>query len=307
MTDRGPRDLPASIRERLFQLSKTRREDFQVTLVRYAVERLLRRLAQSEYRGRFVLKGAILFSVWEVLPHRPTKDLDLLGRGSGDTAALLGVFRQVLSVEVEPDGLEFDLDSMDAGPLQEGEDYEGVRVSITARLGAARIPLQVDVAFGQSVRPEATEETFPSLLGMPTSTLLTYPREVVVAEKFQAMVALGMTNSRMKDFFDIAYIAGTFEFEATRLAQALAATFERRRTPLPKDVPLALTAAYFESADRVKDWAAFRRRSGLTGGDETLESACGRVRALLMPVCRWILQGSVPEIHWKPASGWDNG
>ena len=304
MTDRGPRDLSASVRDRLLRLSRDRREDFQVTLIRYAVERLLHRLARSEHRRWFVLKGAMLFSVWEVLPHRPTKDLDLLGRGSDDPAALREVFRRILSVEVEPDGLEFDRDSIDVEPLHEGQDYEGVRVSLTARLGAARIPLQVDVAFGQAVRPEAVEETYPSLLGMPSPTLLTYPREVVVAEKFQAMNALGMTNSRMKDFFDIAYIADSFEFDAVRLAQALKATFERRRTPLPREAPLALTAGYFDSADRKRDWAAFRRRSGLEGGGESLEAACNRIGRLLLPVCGWIHEGTVPAARWKPDAGW---
>lgn len=304
MTVRGPRDLAASIRERLLRLSRERREDFQVTLIRYAVERLLYRLSRSEHRDRFVLKGAMLFSVWEALPHRSTKDLDLLGRGSDDPAVVRETFLRIMGVEVEPDGLTFDRDSIGVEPLHEGQDYEGVRVSLLARLGTARIPLQVDVAFGQAVRPDAAEESFPSLLGMPAATLLTYPREVVVAEKFQAMTVLGMGNSRMKDFFDIAYLAGSFEFAAERLVQALRATFDRRRTTIPQEAPLPLTAAYFDSADRKRDWTAFRRRVGLQGDDETLEAACRRIESFLMPACAWARGGSVPDSRWQPGEGW---
>lgn len=304
MTVRGPRDLAASVRDRLLQLSRARGEDFQVTLIRFAVERLLYRLSRSEHRSQFVLKGAMLFSVWEALPHRSTRDLDLLGRGGGDPADVMEMFARILATEVDPDGIEFDSGSIGAEGLHEGQDYEGVRVSLVARLGSARIPLQVDVAFGQAMRPGAVEEEFPSLLGMPTATLLMYPREVVVAEKFQAIVAIGIANSRMKDFFDIAYVASTFEFDAGRLADSLKATFERRATPLPVERPLALSATYFESADRRRDWEAFRRRAGLAGGGETLESACDRVANFLMPVCAWLRAGDVPPARWLPGAGW---
>jgi predicted nucleotidyltransferase component of viral defense system len=295
------------VRDRLLKLSRARGEDYQVILIRYAVERLLYRLTRSEHRDRFLLKGAMLFSVWDVLPHRSTRDLDLLGRGSDDPEAVRRTFTEILATPVPPDGIEFDGSAVDVEPLHEGQDYEGVRVSLAARLGVARVPLQVDVAFGQAVRPEAAREEFPSLLGMPTPTLLAYPREVVVAEKFQAMNSLGMTNSRMKDFFDIAYLADRFEFDARRLAQAVEATFQRRRTDLPAKPPLVLTRTYFDSTDRKQDWAAFLRRAGLPNERTTLADACGRIERLLMPVCEWVRGGSVPSRRWNPAGGWNGG
>lgn len=305
MNARGPREIAASVRDRLHRLSRDRGEDFQVTLIRFAVERLLHRLSRSAHRGQFVLKGAMLFSVWEVLPHRSTRDLDLLGRGSDEPRALEEAFREILTTIVEPDGLEFDADSISSEPLHEGQDYEGLRVTLVTRLGAARIPLQIDIAFGQAVRPEATEETFPSMLDLPKATLLAYPPEVVVAEKFQAMSVLGMTNSRMKDFFDVAYMARRFEFDSHRLAQAMTATFERRRTAIPAEAPLALTRAYFDSADRKREWDAFLRRTGLEGDPETLQSACLRIEKFLMPVCGWIREGSPPLLRWRGGSGWE--
>ena len=304
MSARGARDLAASVRDRLWTLARERGEDVQVTLIRFAVERLLYRLSRSEYREAFLLEGAMLFSVWELLPHRSTRDLDLLGRGSDNPNVVRRTIAEILATPVEPDGLDFGAGPIEIEPLHEGQDYQGVQVSLVVRLGMAKIPLQIDIAFGQSVRPEAVTETFPSLLGLPPPTLLAYPREVVVAEKFQTITALGITNSRMKDFFDLAYIAAQFEFDARRLAQAVEATFQRRRTEIPATPPLALTRAFFESKDRKRDWSAFRRRAGLDSEAEALESACGRIERLLAPICDWIRRGEVPPVRWNPETGW---
>lgn len=304
MSSGRPRDLAASLRDRLLKLSRERGEVFEVTLLRFAVERLLYRLSKSAHRERFLLKGAMLFTVWETLPHRSTRDLDLLGRGSNDPDAVRHAILDILDAKVEPDGLEFDTESMVIEPLHEGQDYEGLQISLVARLAGARVTLRVDIAFGQAVQPEATFERFPSLLDLPTAELLVYPREVVVAEKFQAMVTLGLGNSRMKDFFDIAYLAGRFEFDSERLAQAMAATFERRKTPIPAEKPLALTSAYFESSERTRDWEGFRNRSGLEGDPATLTKACSRIAKFLMPLCGWILDGTVPRLRWRAKSGW---
>lgn len=304
MSARETRDLAASVRDRLWTLARERGEDVQVTLIRFAVERLLYRLSRSAYREAFLLEGAMLFSVWDLLPHRATRDLDLLGRGSDDPSVVRRTMAEILATPVEPDGLDFGAGSMEIEPLHEGQDYRGVQVSLVVRLGKAKIPLQVDIAFGQAVRPEAVMETFPSLLGLPPPTLLAYPREVVVAEKFQAMTALGLTSSRMKDFFDVAYIAAKFEFDARRLAEAVEATFQRRRTEIPATPPLALTKEFYESKDRKRDWTAFRRRAGLDSEAETLESACRRIERLMVPICDWIRRGDVPPVRWNPATGW---
>jgi Nucleotidyl transferase AbiEii toxin, Type IV TA system len=199
MTER--RNIAASVRQRLLNASRARREDFQVTLTRYALERLLYRLSKSAHRGQFIIKGAMLFSAWNEVPHRPTRDLDLLSFGTSDISRLEGIFREIVNTEVEPDGLEFFTESVCGGRIKEDHEYEGVRLSIQARLEQARLSLQIDVGFGDAVTPAPEEIEYPTLLSdLPAPRLRAYSRYSVVAEKFQAMVMLGIVNTRMKDF-----------------------------------------------------------------------------------------------------------
>lgn len=212
-------------------LARKQHEDFQLVLTRYAIERLLYRLTRTGYAAEFVLKGAMLFRLWADQPHRPTRDLDLLGRGDPSVDRLAAVFRAVCGAAVEDDGLLFDPATVTAGKIKEDQEYEGVRVECVARLGQARIDLQVDVGFGDAVTPGPVTVQYPGLLDLPAPELAAYPRETVVAEKFQAMVMLGIANSRMKDFFDLWVLARSFTFAGPVLAAAIRATFARRKTP----------------------------------------------------------------------------
>jgi hypothetical protein len=242
--------MAASVRQRLMQLSRERSEEFHLLLTRYGLERLLYRLTQSPHAGQFVLKGAVLFQLWTGEPHRATRDLDLLGLGPPSTDRLCQVFQVVCSLPVADDGLIFLTDAVQAEQIKEDNEYEGVRLRIGARLGNARIPLQVDIGFGDAVTPGPQAVNYPTLLDFPAPQLLAYPRETVVAEKFQAMIQLAMANSRMKDFYDIWTLARKFEFAGPPLGAAIRATFERRQTALPTVTPLPLTAAF--STNRMK-------------------------------------------------------
>lgn len=297
-----PRDLPASIRARLERIARERGEDFQVTSVRFVVERWLYRLSRSEHRDRFVLKGAMLFELWTSDRHRATRDLDLLGHGASDRTSLRRVFTEVAATAVELDGLEFDASTLAFDDLHEGQDYPGQRVRMTVRLGSMRIPLAVDVAFGQAVEPPAEEAEYPSMLDLPTGRVRAYPQAVTIAEKFQAMVALGIANNRMKDFFDVATLADLFEHDEAMIAAALQATFGQRETPLPEADPVSLTAEYHDRADRLADWRAFTRRAGVEAG--SLMLACTRVREFLMPVVERLRTGASPSRRWSPRNGW---
>jgi len=197
------RNVAASVRQRLRNLARQRGVDFQYLLVRYGMERLLYRFSRSEACDHFVLKGAALFSLWTDQPHRATRDIDLLGHGDNSIEHLEEVFRQICEVTVEDDGLTFFPDSVRGQVISPHDEYEGVRLTLTALLEKARIPLQVDIGFGDTVTPEPTVVEYPVLLDLPPPVLRAYSRETVVAEKFQAMVSLGMGNSRMKDFFDL--------------------------------------------------------------------------------------------------------
>ena len=294
----------ASIKGQLDQLARRREENIQITHIRYAVERFLHRLSKSSHQSRFVLKGAMLFTVWGENRHRPTRDLDLLGRGENSEQILRETLNEILRAEVEPDGLDFVSGPFRVEALHEGQDYEGLRVSIVAKLDRTRIPLQLDIAFGQAVEPDAEAAEYPGLLELPGPRVLMYPKEVVIAEKFQALVVLGMGNNRLKDFYDLAFLSDTFNFSASRMAQALRATFARRGTKLPEETPLALTASYFEDPTRRQDWRAFLNRAGLQEKDFTLEAACSKIERFVMPAVRWAQAGDAEEVSWTKSGGW---
>lgn len=261
------RDIAASVRQRLLNLSRERGEEFQYLLNRYGVERLLYRLSQSPYRDRFLLKGATLFGLWSAASHRATRDLDLLGWGSDDPEEAEIVFREVCRLEVEEDGLQFNPESVKAEAIHEEAIYGGVRVKLIATLGVARAPLQVDIGFGDVVVPPPAEADYPSLLGFPSPRLKVYPKETVVAEKLQIIVALGWPNSRLKDFYDLWCLCRNFEFEGGLLSQAIRATFERRGTPFPHELPIALSEAFARDGVKQRQWQAFLERS--LGGENS--------------------------------------
>jgi predicted nucleotidyltransferase component of viral defense system len=254
------KNIEASVRQRLLTLSKERGEDFGLVLSRFAIERLLYRVSTSPHKGKFVLKGATLFTVWSGTPHRATRDLDLLGFGDNSPDALARTFREICLVDTLRDGLRFDDKSVSAKPIREDNIYGGIRITLVTKLGTTRIPVQVDVGFGDDVVPNPTEVTLPALLEFPAPVLRAYAKETVIAEKFHAMVVLGMTNSRMKDFFDIAWMANHFDFDEAVLRRAIESTFSRRNTPIPTTPPLCLTEEFFADAAKQRQWNAFTNR-----------------------------------------------
>jgi predicted nucleotidyltransferase component of viral defense system len=302
MKGKKPSDLAASVRQRLANVARQRGEDFQRVLTRYLIERLLYRLARSPHAGRFLLKGAMLFTLWTGRLHRPTKDLDLLGRGDAGPEALAEVFRGLCSLEVEPDGVEFAADTVTVEAIREDQEYQGQRVHLEGRLGSARVRLQVDVGFGDAVTPAAQAVVFPTLLEMPAPELKAYPRETVVAEKLQAMVMLGMANSRMKDFFDLWVLAAEFEFQGTVLSKAIGATFRRRGTETPVE-PLALTAEFTSDGAKQTQWKAFLSRSGLDAA-VTLEGVVAQLRNFLLGPLQAVRAGANFPAKWPPGGPW---
>jgi hypothetical protein len=297
-------DVPASVRRRLLNRIRASGEDFQLLLLRHAFERLLYRLSRSSYRDWFILKGAMLFPVLSDEPHRPTRDLDLLGRGDHDAPEMERAFRTIVAEPVEDDGVLFDIASVRAGVIREGQEYEGVRVELLARIGTARLPLQVDIGFGDAVTPAAQETEYPTLLDdFPRPILRVYPKETVVAEKYQAMVALGLSNSRMKDFYDAWVLARSFSFDGMLLA-AIGATFERRRTSLPAEIPLALTDIFATDSTKAQQWLAFVRRGRLVSDLVSLGVVIDALSAFLWPPTESLRDGKTFAMAWAPGGPW---
>lgn len=202
---REVRNIGASVRAKLLARSRAEKTDYQILLTRYALERLLYRLSVSNHRDRFVLKGALLFVTWLHDPFRPTRDLDLLGYGANDVETVADTFKAICSTAAPDDGVTFDIKGLTAAPIREDLEYGGVRVQTHAVIDGARISIQVDIGFGDIITPAPVEIDYPVLLDSPAPHLRAYPVETVVAEKFNAMVALGIANSRLKDFYDLWY------------------------------------------------------------------------------------------------------
>lgn len=271
------RNVGASVRARLLNLSRETGQSFELILTRYALERLLYRLSTSAFSGRFVLKGAMLLTSWFTDPHRATRDLDLLGLGDPSPEAMVAAFQEILAIDVE-DGVEFDSNAVSSvDQIREELEYGGLRLRTTASISGARIAVTVDVAFGDALEPGAEVIDYPCMLDLPAPRLRAYARETVIAEKFQAMVALGRANSRMKDFYDIWLLSRSFPFDNDRLARAIAATFERRETEIPADLPDALTPAFAEDEQKQRQWSAFLENVALRPGSlpEVIEGVAG--------------------------------
>jgi predicted nucleotidyltransferase component of viral defense system len=275
------KNMGASVRSRLLNLSKQRRQPFQMVVTYYVLERLLYRLSQTKHRDRFILKGAMLLTKWFEDPLRPTKDLDFLGIGSDDQNEMVSIFKEVCGVSFD-DGVVFDVDSVQIGRIREETEYGGLRITANATVDKARIRVVIDIAFGDSVEPGLQEIDLPVLLNFPAPHLRAYAPETVIAEKFQAMVALGRANSRMKDFYDIWVLSRTFKFADGKLPRAIAATFfARRKTEIPRELPDALTPDFANDPAKVAQWNSFVADVAFQPG--TFADVIKDLSAFLMP------------------------
>lgn len=295
--------MAASVRQRLLDQARQRRIDFNLMLTLYGLERFLYRLGRSEYHDRFILKGAMLFPLWGMPSYRQTRDIDLLGFGENDIETLVRTIRAICLTDVEDDGIRFDPASVQAENIRDQMEYGGVRLRFNADLDGARIHFQVDIGFGDTITPDAVLADFPTLLDLPAPHLRVYPRETVVAEKFQAMVRLGIANSRMKDFHDLWMIGRLFNFDGPMLASAMARTFERRNTPIPSDVPLALTAEFFADGQKLRQWHGFLSRAGLST-DVKLAEVTTFIVTFIMPLAGALIQGESFDKSWPPGGPW---
>ena len=299
--------LAQSVQTRLVRHAKASGIDPNLVLARFAVERFLYRLSRSPHAERFVLKGALLMLVWLGETIRPTRDADLLGFGDLSENSLAGIFTDICAVEVEPDAMHYLPSTVRVTPIRPEAAYGGMRVTLQARLGAARLRVQVDVGIGDAVTPEPVWLDYPGLLDFPRPRMRAYRPETAIAEKFHAMVVLGAANSRMRDFFDICALSERARFDARVLAEAVRATFERRRTPLTADTPLALTPEFASMRDKQAQWRGFLSKNGLTSTPADLERTIERLAAFLGPVHAALALGQPFTAAWPPGGPWTEG
>lgn len=298
------RNVAASVHRRLLNRARAEGRPFDEVLQYFALERLLYRLGRSPFADRFVLKGALMLSVWQGPFTRPTRDVDLLGRLENKVGRIAEVFRAVCREPVpEDDGLRFHDDSVAAERIADEAEYQGVRLRLLATLGEARIRVQIDIGFGDVLVPGPTRVRLPALLEFPAPELSGYSRESTIAEKFQAMVYLGAVNSRMKDFYDVWFLASRFAFDGPILARAVRETFHRRRTDLPA-VPFPFGEAIARSDEKQAQWAAFLRRLPAQSAPAELSEAIQVIGVFLEPVTLAMNEGRSFEKNWSPGGPW---
>lgn len=294
-------DVAASVRQKLLNLSRDEKKDFQLILIRYASERILYRLGVSKYSDKFILKGALLLTLWFEGGNRATRDIDLLGFGDNSITAIENIFKEICQIS-ENDGLEFDFNSIQGKEIKEDQTYKGVRITLMCRLSNARIPVQIDVGFGDTIHPIPEEKVLPTLLDSTSPKIRCYPLETVVAEKFQAMVALGIKNSRMKDFYDVWLLSNQTNFQGKVLSKAIKATFEKRETPIPNQKPFAFTDEFYQDSMKETQWKSFLKKGKL--GDLEFEKIIEELIDFLMPISESIFKSQLFEIEWTPANKW---
>ena len=298
---KGVTNFGQSVRAKLLAVARENGIQLEYVLLRYAFERFLWRLGRSRFRNSFVLKGASAFSAWLGPFVRVTRDADMEAFGDPSPDGLVAAFREICAIPRPEDGVLFAGDSFSSSPIRKQGGYPGVRVSFRAEIGGAKVAMQVDVGFGDSIHPAAATEDYPALLGDEPPRIRIYPRYSVVAEKFQAIVFLDLANSRLKDFYDIWLLSERFDFDREPLRSAIAKTFARRKTVLPAGAPPALTDAFAENPAKTTQWTAFLRNAGVSERAPSLPSALERIKSFLLPVLR---PDGASDAIWKAGIGW---
>jgi predicted nucleotidyltransferase component of viral defense system len=300
----GTHGLSRSVHTRLLNHARTTGVDANLVLNRYATERFLYRLSSSPHADRFILKGGLLLLAWLGETVRPTRDADLLGIGDLTDEILIGMLRDVCELQMEPDAMEYLRDSIRVAPIRDEDAYGGRRATLDARLGSARLRVQVDVGFGDAVMPPPEWLDYPSLLDLPHPRLRAYRPETVIAEKVHAMVTLGVNNSRMRDFFDVYVLSQSLSFEGQTLVEALRATFERRHTPIGEMHITALMEAFGLAEGKNAPWRAFLTKSDITSAPGNFSEVCSRIDSFLRPVQAAMASGASLSDSWRSGGPW---
>ncbi len=305
MSQNNKKNIGHSISQRLLHRSKMNKEDFNLLLSRYGTERFLYRLSISRYSDRFILKGASLFLVWKGQSYRVTRDVDLLSFGNPGVEALADIFREICEVDCpQDDGISYIVDSLRIEEIREDNEYDGVRIKLNGFLNQAKIPLQIDIGFGDAVTPAPETIEYPTFFDNPAPRMKAYPRYTLVAEKLEAMVRLGIANSRMKDFYDIWLLSKLFSFNGVILSQAIANTFSRRKMKLPSTMPFAFTVSFYEDSQKKVQWTAFVRKSKPNIPVGNLAEVIEELSKFILPVINALRSEVLFKSNWLPDKGW---
>ena len=284
------KNIAKSVRQKLLNISRENKIDYMKILIRYAIERFLYRLGISEYKNKFVLKGAMLFIIWTENPHRTTKDLDLQLIENISRNEIMKILKSVCEMKVEPDGLLFDTKSILMQEIREHNTYIGYRIKMKVQLEQARIPIQIDLAYGDIITPETKYIEYPVLLNFPKPKIKAYSIEKVIAEKLEIIINKGIANSRMKDYYDLYKILNEYKFNEVKIKDIIKKIFKRRNSNIPNNVPIGLSDEFISNKDKVNQWNAFIRRNKLNNEDYHLKKVVNRIREVAIKLWQSILK-----------------
>lgn len=299
MSQKDIKNVAAPVKQRLLNKAKETSQPFNELLQYYGLERFLYRLSASKYRDKFVLKGALLFTIWRQSAIRSTVDIDLLGKISNDPATIIKIFREICNVKAEEDGLRFESSSVTAEQIALNADYQGIRVKLYGYMGTARIRIQVDIGFSDVVTPNPEISDYPTILDLPIPRLSCYNKETSIAEKLQAMAKLDIFNSRMKDIYDIWILSRRFDFDSSHLMNSIINTFKQRGTNITANI-VTFTERYYRNKEKINQWDSFLQKSKISNVPATLEEIILDIKTFLAPVLASIESGSKFKKKWKP-------
>ena len=300
---KGIKNITASVHQRLLNQAKQSRRPFGELLQYYAIERFIYRLAKSPHADKFILKGALMFSAWCGPASRPTMDIDLLGIIDNRLEVITAAIKDACLTVVEADGIYFDAESLEADRITEDAVYEGARVRVRGNLGNARIAIQIDIGFGDVIVPKPCSVAYPTILDFPAPELKGYTMESTIAEKFQAVVKLGVLNSRMKDFYDIWLLSITFDFKGKIIVEAVEKTFEKRNTPVTLQAAL-FDPSFGKDGNKNVQWQAFLRKTRIVNAPQSFEEVIDAVKLFLEPIAVSIAEGWAFNSNWSAPGPW---
>jgi len=302
MSQRELKNVPASIHARLLNGAKARGESFDQALQYFAIERFLYRLSKTEWAERFIVKGAIMLRAWGTPLGRPTRDIDFLGHIDNSSEAVVGAVRECLAVEYPDDGLVFDPE-IETAEINTEDAYPGVRVVLRGNLDGGTFKLQLDISIDDAVVPGPEWVDYPTMLDLDAPRVLAYQPTTALAEKYETVMTKGLTNSRLKDYYDLWLLSETHHFVGSELAAAIGATFASRETLLLPEVPPGLTEAFYANPGAQNRWRSFLATKRIEAPTD-LADACEAIVAFIMPPAIAAAAGSPYSSIWDPASGW---
>ena len=298
-------NISTSIRQRLFSLSVASNRQFDEILGYYSMERFIHRLSQSHYRDKFILKGALMFSVWDLSYTRATRDIDLLGYTKNTQENINKIIKEICSIENDEDGIKFIVDSVTSEIINRDSEYSGVRTTFFAEIARAKSRIQIDIGFNDIVHPKPVSIKYPTLIGMTTPEIYSYTPETLIAEKVHAMFYHAVKNSRIKDYFDIWFLSHQFEFDGQELITAIHKTFAKRDTNLPKVGDYILSGEYENDITKQKQWSAFIKKNKLSVAQNDFKTVFRHIKSFILPLFKIDMKNNNSfRIKWLPSGPW---